>query len=211
MSQFICKNCQALLAAGNVYCLNCGTPVAASVDDEQQTVIRRQPLASTVGSLRRRLIGVFAALLIGVVVIGGLLFGYSKYLSEKELKDYSEAKQANAAKAAANAAAAAANTIAAVNAAGTPQPTRERSASPPVPTKTPIDVDRMRADIDAEITEREERERRQRERNIANAVNAMRQAANRAAPRPFNAPPGSYYDPRIYTTNRPANRPSANY
>ena len=41
----LCVHCEALLEAGNVYCLNCGRPVADSV--EQETVIRPRSEATT--------------------------------------------------------------------------------------------------------------------------------------------------------------------
>lgn len=35
-----CRSCGALLGVGNVFCVNCGIPISASIDEEQETVSR---------------------------------------------------------------------------------------------------------------------------------------------------------------------------
>jgi len=42
-----CKYCGAVLAPGNIYCLNCGKPVVPHADDEYETVIRQAPVDAT--------------------------------------------------------------------------------------------------------------------------------------------------------------------
>lgn len=73
----ICHNCKALLAAGNVYCLNCGTPAAESVEaeNEQETVIRPQAAVRSRSSAWQ--IPMFAAGAVAVVAVLGF-FLYSQ-------------------------------------------------------------------------------------------------------------------------------------
>jgi hypothetical protein len=94
MSEFICKNCQALLGVGNVYCLNCGTPVTESI--EQETVIRTKSPRVIRDKRNRTLVGAIAALLTGVGVIGGL-FVFAKYQDEqvKNQRDQEDRIRAN--------------------------------------------------------------------------------------------------------------------
>jgi len=83
MSNFVCKTCKALLGVGQVYCLNCGTPIVESVDDGPETVVRPKQLAKVSAfSVRATVAGIAAALLIVVVVIGGL-YALAKYDDER--------------------------------------------------------------------------------------------------------------------------------
>lgn len=65
----LCRQCNALLAAGNVYCLNCGTPVADSVLDtgEQETVVIR-PRQDKPAWFALAVVAV-----LGVLLLGGFL------------------------------------------------------------------------------------------------------------------------------------------
>ena len=75
-----CSYCKALLAAGNVYCMNCGTPIAFG-DDTPTVVVRnvrqRAPAASV--PTPREIIVTWSAdrireiAIAALVMIGGLL------------------------------------------------------------------------------------------------------------------------------------------
>jgi len=63
---FLCVNCKALLEPGNVYCINCGVPIAESVYEEQ-TVIKPRPVQ------KERKSYLPLAILLGCAVIVGIL------------------------------------------------------------------------------------------------------------------------------------------
>lgn len=174
MSEFICKNCNALLGVGNVYCLNCGTPVVASAaDDGPETVVRtREPLANALNTISTRAIvaGIAVALLIVGGVVGGL-YMLAKYDDErtKRIRDLEDRERQNRYQTEA-----AANTAKVQSPIATPMPgTTKPTATPRIPTSD-------------EIKDRLESEGRRPANSMANAManvanvaaNAMRRAAN---------------------------------
>lgn len=175
----VCNNCGALLGVGNVFCVNCGTPVTISIEAEQETVIR--PAASP--SAKPKASATSAAVGILVLAVGGIFMLFYGLDGKRPLDNSTNAAAANAA----------ARAIIDAGPSETPAANRPMTkAEAPrttAPTATPIDVDKMRQAID--------------ERLRQNAANAAANAARRTANTPFVRidPPTEYYRPAWANTN----------
>ena len=72
----VCKYCGAVLAPGNIYCLNCGKPVVPYADDEYETVVRQRPVETN----RKYRVAIF---ILGalVIIFGASSIGLFLYMS----------------------------------------------------------------------------------------------------------------------------------
>ena len=182
MADVTCKFCKALLGVGNVYCLNCGTPVIESLtDDGPETIVRSDRPSTTSTGLNpspwATVARVVAVLLTLVAVLGGFYL-WMKYDDErsKRMRDM-EDRERESNRIIANATNA--------NAERNRRQVESITRQTPLPTATPVDVDQMRAEF-------EEYERRRRANAAANAANAAANSVSNAAipaNKPTNIPP----------------------
>jgi len=89
----VCTNCRALLGVGNVFCVNCGTPVTASIEIEHETVIR--PAASP--SAKPKASATSAAVGILILAVGGIFMLFYGLDGKRPLDNSTNAAAANAA------------------------------------------------------------------------------------------------------------------
>jgi hypothetical protein len=134
----LCGTCRALLGPGTVYCMNCGTPVAASVETEPETVLQQPPaIRKPTGTGKGLLV---LAIVIGFffAIIGIIGYGLGKVLPVITSPTVGSTPAPTPTPL----------PVDHVHPTPMPYPSVFGKKAKPKPTRTPIDVDAMRKEFD---------------------------------------------------------------